>query len=226
MVPMEPVIAIDGPSGAGKSSVARALALRGGWRYLDTGALYRSMTLGLLHRGLAGVTTERSQWICERESKIKVTAGLEAEDPKIFCDGMDVGREIRSAIVTKSVSEVSALPCVRSHLLSLQHELIGSGGIVVEGRDIGSVVWPLSEVKFYLTADLDARARRRHAQEVTDQRLTVVESSLAERDLIDSERSISPLTIAAGAVLLDTTELEFDEVVSRMWDEIGRRLAS
>jgi cytidylate kinase len=223
---MEPVIAIDGPSGAGKSSVARALALRGRWRYLDTGALYRSMTLGLLHRGLDGVTTERSQWICEKEAKIKVTAGLEAEDPKIFCDGVDVGREIRSAIVTKNVSEVSALPCVRSRLLSLQHELIGSGGIVVEGRDIGSIVWPLSEVKFYLTADLDARARRRHDQEVSGEGLTVVESALAERDLIDSERSISPLTIAAGAVLLDTTELGFDEVVNRMWDEIGRGLSS
>ena len=223
---MEPVIAIDGPSGAGKSSVARALAIRGGWRYLDTGALYRSMTLGLLHRGLAGITTERSQWICERESEIKISAGLIAEEPKIFCDGIDVGREIRGEIVTKNVSEVSALPCVRSRLLSLQHELIGSGGIVVEGRDIGSVVWPLAEVKFYLTADIDARARRRHAEELTDYGLTVVESLLAERDLIDSQRSASPLTIAAGAVLLDTTELALDEVVSRMWDEIGRGLAS
>jgi cytidylate kinase len=221
---MEPVIAIDGPSGAGKSSVARALATRGGWRYLDTGSLYRAMTLGLLHRGLEGITADRADWICSMAAEIKITAGLSADEPKIFCDGVNVGTEIRGEAVTKNVSEVSALPCVRFSLLSLQHEFIASGGIVVEGRDIGSVVWPRAEVKFYLTADLTARARRRHAEGVTSQGLDIVEGSLARRDQVDSSRSLSPLALADGAVLLDTTDLTFEEVVQCMWDEIEREL--
>jgi cytidylate kinase len=220
MVPVEPVIAIDGPSGAGKSSAAKALAARGGWRYLDTGSLYRAMTFGLLERGLDEVTSERADWICSKAAEIKITAGLSAAKPKIFCDGTDVGTQIRGEAVTRNVSEVSALPCVRSRLHSLQHEFIASGGIVVEGRDIGSVVWPQAEVKFYLTADLAARARRRHAEGVTNA------GSLAERDQNDSSRSLSPLTLAEGAVLVDTTHLTLEEVVHRMWDEIERELAS
>lgn len=226
MVPVEPVIAIDGPSGAGKSSVARAVAKRGGWRYLDTGSLYRAMTLGLLRNGLAQVDNERASWICATVPGIRIAAGLSADEPKIFCDDLEVGLEIRGEDVTQNVSEVSALSCVRARLLALQRELIASGGIVVEGRDIGSVVWPRAQAKFYLTADLAARARRRHAEGVTEKGLDFVEGSLAERDQIDSTRAVSPLTVAVDAILLDTTDLTFNEVVEKIWTEIERGLAS
>ena len=226
MVPMEPVVTIDGPSGAGKSSVARALAKRGGWRYLDTGSLYRAVTFGLLNRGLNQVLSDRAEWICANVVAINVDAGLSADEPKILCDGAEVGFEIRGEDVTKNVSEVSALPCVRTRLLALQRELIAFGGIVVEGRDIGSVVWPEAQAKFYLTAELGARARRRHAEGVMAKDVDSVEDSLAERDQFDSARVLSPLTITAGAILLDTTYLTLEQVVQRIWIEIERKLSS
>lgn len=222
---MEPVVAIDGPSGAGKSSVARAVASRAGWRYLDTGSLYRALTLGLLSRGLDQVRSDRAAWICAATPEIRIAAEPSAADPKIFCDDVEVGVEIRGEDVTKNVSEVSALPCVRTRLLTLQRELIAPGGIVVEGRDIGSVVWPQAQVKFYLTADLSTRAHRRHAENTTEKGLDSVSDSLAERDQIDSTRRLSPLTMAADAVVVDTTDLVFKEVVERIWNELERRLA-
>jgi len=223
---MEPVVAIDGPSGAGKSSVARAIAVRGGWRYLDTGSLYRAMTLGLLGQGLALVKQEREKWICANASKNTLTVDSSPAAPKIFLNALEVSGQIRSEEVVKNVSEVSALPCVRSRLLALQHELIAPGGIVVEGRDIGSVVWPKAQVKFYLTADLTARAQRRHAEIPTAVALDSVEGSLAQRDQIDSTRAASPLTVASDAKLIDTTDLTFEEVVELVWNEIERELAS
>jgi len=226
MVAMEPVVTIDGPSGAGKSSVARVLAKRGGWRYLNTGSLYRALTLGLLSRGLDQVSNQRAEWICANVAAIQVGADLSAHDPKTFCNGAEVGLEIRGEAVTRNVSEVSALPCVRSGLLSLQRELIALGGIVVEGRDIGSVVWPEAGAKFYLTADLAARAQRRHAEGSTGTDLNSVEGSIAERDQVDSTRVHSPLTIAEGAMVVDTTELTLEQVVARIWDEIERKLLS
>lgn len=226
MVAMEPVVTIDGPSGAGKSSVACAIAKRGGWRYLNTGSLYRALTLGLLGRGLNQVSIERANWICANVAEIRVGADLSADDPKTFCNGAEVGFEIRGEDVTKNVSEVSALPCVRSELLSLQRELIALGGIVVEGRDIGSVVWPEAEAKFYLTADLAARAHRRHAEGQTEADIDLVEDSMAERDQVDSTRDLSPLTIADGAMVVDATELTLEQVVARIWAEIERKLPS
>jgi len=222
---MEPVIAIDGPSGAGKSSVARAIAVRAGWRYLDTGSLYRALTLGLLGQGLVEVTKDREGWICRTAPTCILTIDSSALEPKIFLNGSDVGEQIRSLEVTQNVSEISALPCVRSRLLDLQRELIKRGGIVVEGRDIGSVVWPQAEVKFYLTADLTARALRRHAELNKDVELDFIAGSLAQRDQTDSTRAHSPLALASGAILLDTTESSFEEVVEQVWNEIERELA-
>jgi cytidylate kinase len=226
MVAMEPVVTIDGPSGAGKSSVACAIAKRGGWRYLNTGSLYRALTLGLLGRGLNQVSIERTNWICANVTEIRVGADLSAIDPKTFCNDAEVGFEIRGEDVTRNVSEVSALPCVRSELLSLQRELIAQGGIVVEGRDIGSVVWPEAEAKFYLTADLAARAHRRHAEGQMDVDIDLVEDSIAERDQVDSTRVLSPLTIPEAAMVVDATELTLEQVVARIWDEIERKLLS
>ena len=226
MVAMEPVVTIDGPSGAGKSSVARILAQRGGWRYLNTGSLYRAVTLGLLGRGLAEVSARRADWICANVAAIEVGAQLSAVESRTFCNGVEVDFELRGAIVTRNVSEVSALPCVRSGLLSLQRELIAKGGIVVEGRDIGSVVWPEAAAKFYLTADLSARAQRRHAESSPRIDIDSVEDSIAERDQVDSNRVFSPLTIAEGAMVIDTTELSLEQVVTRIWGEIERKLQS
>jgi cytidylate kinase len=226
MVAMEPVVTIDGPSGAGKSSVARVLAKRGGWRYLNTGSLYRALTLGLLSRGLDQVSDQRAEWICANVAAIQVGADLSAHDPKTFCNDAEVDHEIRGEAVTRNVSEVSALPCVRSELLLLQRELIALGGIVVEGRDIGSVVWPEAGVKFYLTADLKARAQRRHAEGSAEIDIDSVEGAIAQRDQVDSTRSHSPLTIPEGAMVVDTTELTLEQVVECIWNEIERKLRS
>ncbi len=217
---MEPVVAIDGPSGAGKSSVAKAVAIRGSWRYLDTGSLYRAITLGLLSAGLEAIEQSRPEWICLQQQQIHVAAGLDPESPGIYCNGVEVSQEIRSDLVTRHVSEVSALACVRARLLTLQREVIQGGGIVVEGRDIGSVVWPMAEVKIYLTADLQARAARRHAESADIAEVAHVEASLATRDQIDSTRDVSPLQMAPGALLIDTTDLTLEAVINRIWVEI------
>jgi len=220
MVAMEPVVTIDGPSGAGKSSVARAVAIRGSWRYLDTGSLYRAITFGLLCAGLEAVEQDRAEWICHQQEDVQVAAGLSPESPDIYCNGTEVGIEIRSDLVTRYVSEVSALPCIRARLLTLQREVIQGGGIVVEGRDIGSVVWPAAEVKIYLTADLQARAARRHAEGASIAGVAHVEAALAARDRIDSTRDVSPLQMAPGALFIDATDLTLEEVVDRIWIEI------
>lgn len=217
---MEPVVAIDGPSGAGKSSVAKAVAIRGSWRYLDTGSLYRAITFGLLGAGLEAIKQGRPEWICQQQEQIQVSAGLAPETPGIYCNGAEVSIEIRSDLVTRHVSEVSALGCIRARLLTLQREVIKGGGIVVEGRDIGSVVWPMAEVKIYLTADLQARAARRHAESASTAEVAHVEASLAARDQIDSTRDVSPLQMAPGALLIDTTDLTLEAVVNRIWTEI------
>ncbi|HUW79134.1 MAG TPA: (d)CMP kinase [Candidatus Nanopelagicaceae bacterium] len=221
---MEPVITIDGPSGAGKSSAARSIAELGGWRYLDTGSLYRALTYGLLHIGLDQVTNHRTEWICSKMLEIEIEVVASANNPKIFCDGIEVGNEIRTDLVIQNVSEISALECVRSRLLVLQRALINGGGIVVEGRDIGSKVWPEADVKFFLTADLAARAKRRHAEISDGQGLDSVEGSMAMRDAVDSTRPVSPLTVPGGSIYLDATALSLGQVVDRMWSEINRKL--
>ena len=143
----------------------------------------------------------------------RVTHATDPADPTITVDGTDVSTEIRSTEVTGSVSPVSTVPAVRKRLLALQRELIGDGGIVVEGRDIGSVVWPQAEVKVYLSADPAARARRRIAEHAHLGDAETAEAGLRERDRIDSGRATAPLTMADGAVHVDTTDLTLDEVI-------------
>jgi cytidylate kinase len=203
------VIAVDGTSGSGKSSTSRGVASRLGLRYLDTGAMFRAMTWWLLRHGVDVHDPEAVGAVVDRPT---IESGTDPLAPTITVDGTDVSVEIRGADVTGAVSPVSAVPAVRSRLLELQRDVIGDGGIVVEGRDIGSVVWPQAEVKLYLTADPSARAARRSLEQGSTD-LVATQQSLLERDRIDSGRATAPLTMADGAVHLDTTPYTLDEVI-------------
>jgi CMP/dCMP kinase len=206
------VVAIDGPSGSGKSSTSRGVASRLGLRYLDTGAMYRGMTWWLLREG---VDVHDRDLVAARAGEPEILTGTDPQGPSIVVEGVDVGLAIRSADVNAAVSPVSAVPEVRARLVELQRDTIGDGGIVVEGRDIGAVVAPFAQVKVFLTADPAARAQRRAAEEGgTD--VDTTRQSLLARDAIDSSRDASPLTMADGAVHIDTTAYTLDEVVDRV----------
>jgi cytidylate kinase len=206
------VIAVDGTSGSGKSSTSRCVADRLGLRYLDTGAMFRAMTWWLLQEG---VDVHDPVSVSALVDRPRLESGTDPLSPTIHVDGIDVSVAIRSEQVTRAVSPVSAVPAVRARLLQLQRTVIGAGGIVVEGRDIGSVVWPQAQVKVFLTADPAARAVRRSAEEGGSDVATTRES-LLERDRIDSGRATAPLTMADDAVHLDTTAYSLDEVVGQI----------
>lgn len=206
------VIAVDGTSGSGKSSTSRGVADRLGLRYLDTGAMFRAMTWWLIREG---VDVHDPAAVAAAAGRPVIESGTDPLAPTITVDGVDVSVEIRSEEVNAAVSPVSAVPEVRSRLLDLQRDAIGAGGIVVEGRDIGSVVWPQAQVKVYLSADPDARARRRALEEGGSD-LASTQQSLLERDRIDSGRATAPLTMADGAVHVDSTDLTLAEVIDRI----------
>ena len=203
------VVAVDGTSGSGKSSTCRAVADRLGLRYLDTGAQYRALTWWMLDHG---VDVHDPSAVAARAAEAVIASGTDPLGPTITVDGRDVSVEIRSDEVNGAVSPVSTVPAVRSRLVDLQREIVGTGGIVVEGRDIGSVVCPDAEVKVYLTADPAARAARRALENGTAD-VAATEQSLLARDRIDSGRAVAPLTMADGAVHIDSTDLSLDEVV-------------
>ncbi|GGT29543.1 (d)CMP kinase [Nonomuraea spiralis] len=206
------VVAMDGPSGSGKSSVSRGVARALGLRYLDTGAMYRAMTWWMLQQG---VDLADPAAIAARSGEPSIVSGTDPEGPTIQVDGVDVGGPIREAEVTGAVSAVAAVPEVRARLVALQRELAGAGDIVVEGRDIGSVVCPDAAVKVYLTASAEARARRRSA-ELTGSTVEAQQADMARRDTLDSTRKTDPLSMADGAVELDTTALNLEEVIAEV----------
>ena len=206
------VIAVDGTSGSGKSSTCRAVAERLGLRYLDTGAMFRAVTWWLLDQG---IDVHDADAVAAAADRPTLESGTDPLAPTIAVDGRDVSAAIRTDEVTRAVSPVSTVPAVRSRLLDLQREAIGAGGIVVEGRDIASVVWPQAQVKVYLTADPAARAARRSA-ELGGTDVTATRELLLERDRIDSGRATAPLTRADGAVHLDTTAFTLAEVVEQI----------
>ncbi|ASY21240.1 GTPase [Candidatus Planktophila dulcis] len=215
------VVALDGPSGSGKSSTSKAIAIRAGWNYLDTGALYRAITFLAL-----SIKSENPKDIIAAVIDSPITFVSDPRDPKVFLDGKDISKEIRSHEVTEKVSVISALPEVRAELLTLQRSIIKKAdrGIVVEGRDIGTVVCADAALKIYLTADISARANRRDA-ELADQShgAEAVAQSLAARDEIDSTRTISPLAMAQDAVHIDSTELNLEETADRIWELLSQR---
>ncbi len=207
------VVAVDGTSGSGKSSTCRGVASRLGMRYLDTGAQFRAMTWWMLDQG---VDVHDADAVAARCEEPEITSGTDPEHPTIAVDGTDVSAPIRSAEVTAAVSPVSTVPEVRERLLELQRTIIGDGGIVVEGRDIATVVWPAAEIKLFLSADPGARARRRVAEHAHLGDVAATEAGLLERDKIDSGRSTAPLAMAPGAVHIDTTDYTLDEVIDQV----------
>ena len=213
------VVAIDGPSGAGKSSTAKLIAHRAGWNYLDTGALYRGITWLSLEKN-----EQDPQKLLQLLKTFPLKFNCDAENPQLFVGDADVNESIRSIEVTERVSHIAAIPEIRHELLSIQRQYIKNAprGIVVEGRDIGNVVAPESPLKLYLTADLEARALRREA-EVTGVSAVEVKNSLDGRDLIDSTRKVSPLAMASDAVLIDSTLLNLEETVERVWELLRER---
>jgi cytidylate kinase len=215
------VIALDGPSGTGKSTVARGLARRLGFRYLDTGAMYRAITWAVLREG---VDPEDADAVAELAARTQVTVTTDPDDQHVTVDGQPVDRRIRSQAVTTAVSPVSAVPAVRALLVAAQRELIGPGAVVVEGRDIGTVVAPDAPLKIFLTASTDARATRRSLQDGTDQLGTAAD--LDRRDTYDSSRAHSPLRAAADAVHVDTTTMGIDEVIQHLVDLAEERAIS
>jgi len=210
-----PVIAVDGPSGSGKSTVSRRLAQRLGARYLDTGAMYRAATLAVLR---AGVDPHDAETVVKITASLDLSIATDPAAPHVFLDQEPVDEPIRGPEVTAQVSAVAAIPDVRRLLVDRQRKIIAAHrraeGIVVEGRDIGAVVAPDADLKVFLTAEPDERARRRSAEQAADLQATAAD--LARRDRLDSSRAADPLARAPDAVVLDTTELGVDEVVDRL----------
>jgi len=218
------VVAMDGPSGTGKSTVSRRLAQAGGAAYLDTGAMYRAVTLAVLRAGLPSDASVDAVATVARAARLR--SGTDPCAPHIELDGEDVEAEIRGGEVTRAVSAVSAVPAVRRLLVQRQRDLIAealeeAGGVVVEGRDIGSVVVPDAPLKVYLTAPAEVRAARRAAQDRKAGRAAHRDAVLAavlRRDEFDSTRATSPLHTAADAVVLDTDGLSVDAVLARLME--------
>lgn len=207
------VLTLDGPSGTGKSTVARRVAQRLGARYLDTGAMYRAAALAVLR---AGVDPGDADAVAAVVQRARIVISTDPGAPTINLDGTPVDAEIRSAEVTAAVSAVSAVPAVRAHLVAAQRGIIGDGGIVVEGRDIGSVVWPNARSRVYLTASAEVRARRRAGELQQASDVSAVAADIERRDRLDSTRATSPLTRPEGSLELDTTRLGIDDVVERL----------
>jgi len=218
------VIAVDGPAGTGKSSVSKGLARVLGARYLDTGAMYRIVTLALLR---AGVDLADPAAVAAA-ADVPLAIGHDPDSDAAFLAGEDVSAEIRGEEVTRAVSAVSAVPEVRERLVRIQRDLAASAGsVVVEGRDIGTVVLPDADVKIFLTASAETRARRRSDQNraagLADDYETVL-ADVQRRDHLDSTRVVSPLRPAADAVIVDTGELTEAEVVSHLRDLVEQRV--
>lgn len=206
------VIAMDGPSGSGKSSVSRGVARALDLRYLDTGAMYRAVTWWMLREG---VPVDDPTAVAARAGEPELRCGTDPDHPGISVGGEDVSQPIRTPEVTGAVSAVAAVPEVRRRLVALQREIIGAGGIVVEGRDIGTVVAPGAPVKIYLTASAEARAQRR-SKELTGATVTSTQADMARRDRLDSTRKADPLARADDAVEVDTTKLTLLEVITEV----------
>ena len=218
------VIAIDGPAGAGKSTVARKLAQRLGLDYVDSGATYRAAALCVVERGIA-LDDERA--VVEAIARASIRFTTDGKDSRVLLDGKDVTARIRTPEVTLAAAKVSRLAAVRQKLVALQRGLAGRRGVVMEGRDIGTVVFPDSALKIFLKAGPEERARRRLDQEREEGRDTSLEQTAYEierRDQLDAERQISPLVPAADAYEIDSTYLTADQVVDRIMELARERL--
>ncbi|MDG4667017.1 (d)CMP kinase [Mycobacterium sp. 236(2023)] len=219
------VIAIDGPAGTGKSSVARGLATALNANYLDTGAMYRIVTLRVLR---SGIDLDDAAAIAAAVDDVDLAVGHDPGADRSYLAGEDVSAEIRGDAVTKAVSAVSAVPEVRVRLVELQRELASApGNVVVEGRDIGTVVLPDADVKIFLTASAQERARRRHEQNIAGGLPSDYEAVLADverRDHLDSTRAVSPLRAADDAVVVDTSAMNQAEVIAHLTELVEQKV--
>jgi cytidylate kinase len=219
------VVAIDGPAGAGKSTVTRRLARALGYQLLDTGALYRLIALVGARQGVS-FDDEAGLAAIARALGTDVAFRLDGEQNQVFWQGVDVSQDIRSPAMSEGASRVSQHPRVRAGLLELQRELGGQGGVVAEGRDIGTVVFPDAEAKFFLTAAPEVRARRRHEELQASGSQVSYEDTLADvirRDERDSSRAVAPLARAADAILVDSSTISIEEVVETMLRTVRSR---
>lgn len=218
------VIAIDGPAGTGKSSVSRGLAAELGARYLDTGAMYRMVTLAVLR---AGADPADAEAVGRIGSAARMSVDYDPAGDRYLLEGEDVSAEIRGDEVTRAVSAVSSVPAVRTRLVGLQRSMAeGPGTVVVEGRDIGTVVLPDAPVKIFLTASAETRARRRNDQNVAAGLADDYEGVLADvrrRDHLDSTRAVSPLRAADDAVVVDTSEMTEQQVIAHAVELVQQR---
>lgn len=217
------IIAVDGPAGAGKSTISRMLADRCGCTYLDTGAMYRTVTLLAIEQGIEPSAADELG-LLSQNLEIGFQPGPGGM-PRVFAGRREVTEEIRSQEVTRGVSEVSAHAGVREALVGKQRLCASAGNVVIDGRDIGTVVFPAAEVKIFLTASVAERARRRRL-ELEGKGVTVsreqMEQEIAARDDFDSSRKVAPLKAAADAIILDTTEMSIDQVVERVAEIVDR----
>ena len=217
------VIAIDGPAGAGKSTVAQMLARRLGLAYVDSGATYRAAALKVLE---SGVSLENEEEIIRVVGSADIRFAAGQPLPQVLLDGKDVTTKIRAMEVTRASSRVSQLPAVRQKLITLQRSLVKPPGVVMEGRDIGTVVFPAAALKIFLKADPEERARRRVHQNEEQGRPSSLEKILAEisrRDQRDAERQASPLVAAEDAAIIDSTGLSAEEVVEKVLELARKR---
>ncbi|MCY9806815.1 (d)CMP kinase [Lentilactobacillus senioris] len=217
-------VAIDGPASAGKSTVAKLVASRFNYIYCDTGAMYRAITYKVLKNGIA---LDDIAAITEIVKSSQITFEPTAHGQKVFIDGEEITEAIRQEDITNSVSAVSAIQSVRTKLSDDQQQLAANGGIVMDGRDIGSTVLPNAEVKVFLIASVDERADRRYKENVKkgiDTSLKVLKQEIRDRDYKDSHREISPLTKAADAIEVDTTSMSISEVVETISDIILKNI--
>jgi cytidylate kinase len=217
------IVAIDGPAGAGKSTAARLLAARLGYALLDTGAIYRTMALRARERGIAW---DDGPGVASLADNLELAFRLEGDVNRVLANGQDLTAAIRTPEISDGASRVSALPEVRAALLGLQRRIGAAGGVVVEGRDIGTVVFPDAEAKFFLTATADERARRRVAELQANGRpadLAQTKTEILARDERDSSRATAPLRRADDAVEIDSSALGPAEVVEKMAEIVRLR---
>ena len=220
MVSKKLIVAIDGPSGAGKGTVARAVAERLGYRHVDTGAMYRAVAWKALHEG-ADVADESAV------TRIAERAVFDLAQGRVVIDGHDVAAAIRTPDIDRAAAAVARHPAVRRVLVARQRALGETGAVVMEGRDIGTVVFPAADVKIYLDASPEERARRRAADPAhtssQQPQLSDVATALAERDKSDSTRAVSPLALAADAIVIDTTGIPIESVVEQVLALVSSR---
>ncbi|HEY6574749.1 MAG TPA: (d)CMP kinase [Mycobacterium sp.] len=220
-------IAVDGPAGTGKSSVSRGLARALGARYLNTGSMYRIVTLAVLR---AGVDENDVSAVGALVDQVDMAVGFDPDEDLSYLGGEDVSAEIRGDAVTRAVSAVSAVPAVRTRLVQRQRELAaGPGSVVVEGRDIGTVVLPGADVKIFLTASAEERARRRNDQNLANGLGDDYEGVLADvrrRDHLDSTRVVSPLRAADDAMIVDSSDMSETEVVAHLLDVVEQSVGA